>query len=192
MLRETSTFATTGNHFFGRFFLYLNYTAAPLSCPGGNCTNLVHWTAASAGGDFVDGSGSYRPDVRAVGAVNQRLLVNLDGAPVPEVGVDDDDSVPGYEALGDSHKDEWMCFEFEYAGEGANGEVRVYWDGIDHPALHYSTSNRGNAGELWSIPTYDYLELGFAHYQNYGAFVGSFDAWIDEVAVDDERIGCGL
>ena len=97
-----------------------------------------------------------------------------------------------FEALDDSHVGEWMCFEFEYVGEGDDAEVRVYWDGREHPALHYSSNNRGSSGELWSIPTYDYLEFGFEHYQDYGAFVGGFDAWIDEVAVDDERIGCAL
>ncbi|HVU03262.1 MAG TPA: hypothetical protein VHE30_15990 [Polyangiaceae bacterium] len=191
MLRETQTFAKTGNHFFGRFFLYLDRTLDPLSCPGGTCTNLVHYTIASAGGDYVDGGKTYRPDVRAVGAVNQNLLVNLDGGPKPEVGVSDDGKIPGYGGVDASHRDQWMCFEFEYAGEGDTGEVRVYWDGIEHPALHYSTQNRGDKGELWPIPKYDYVEFGLAHYQT-DPTVSSFDAWIDEVAVDDQRIGCAL
>lgn len=191
MLRETKTFATTGNHFFGRFFLYLDYTEDPLDCHTGTCVNLVHWTVASAGGDYVEGGQTYRPDVRAVGAVNQNLLVNLDGGPKPEVGVSDDGSVAGYEGMDASHRNQWMCFEFEYAGEGDAGEVRVYWDGIEHPALHYSTANRGDKGELWPIPKYDYVEFGFTHYQNYPS-VPSFDAWLDEIVVDDERVGCAL
>jgi hypothetical protein len=192
MLRETKTFAITGNHFFGRFFMYLNYTPAQLSCPSG-CTNLVHWTAAAAGGDYLDGATTYHPDVRAVGAVNQGLLVNLDGGPKPEVSVGDGASAPaGYQALDASHVGEWMCFEFEYAGEGDAAEVRVWWDGQEHPGLHYSTANRGDKGELWPIPKYDHLDFGFAHYQNYGGFVSSFDAWLDEIAVDDARIGCAL
>jgi hypothetical protein len=191
MLRETKTFATTGNHFFGRFFLYLPYNADALSCPGGNCTNLVHWTAAAAGGAYVENNTTYHPDVRAVGAVNQNLLVNLDGGPKAEVGVSDDDSAPtGYKALDQSHVGQWMCFEFEYVGEGASAEVRVYWDGQEHPALHYSTNHRGDKGELWAIPKYDYLDFGFTHYQNYSSMVSGFDAWLDEIAVDDQRIGC--
>jgi hypothetical protein len=191
MLRETKTFATTGNHFFGRFFLYLDYTEDPLDCHTGTCVNLVHWTVASAGGAYVEGGQTYHPDVRAVGAVNQNLLVNLDGAPKPEVGISDDGSVAGYEGMDASHRNQWMCFEFEYVGEGAAAEVRVYWDGIEHPALHYSTSNRGLKGELWAIPKYDYVEFGFTHYQNYPS-VPSFEAWLDEIVVDDERIGCAL
>jgi len=58
--------------------------------------------------------------------------------------------------------------------------------------MHYSTARRGKGGELWPIPDYEYLELGFTHYQDYSKFVPSFDAWIDEVAVDSARIGCAL
>jgi hypothetical protein len=192
MLRETSTFATTGNHFFGRFFLYLNYTQDPLDCHTGTCVNLVHWTVASAGGDFMEGGQTYRPDVRAVGAVNQGLLVNLDGGPKAEVGISDDGNVPGYAGMDASHRDQWMCFEFEYAGEGDAAEVRVFWDGVEHPGLHYSTANRGDTGELWPIPKYDYLDFGFAHYQDYSSVVPRFDAWLDEIVVDDERVGCAL
>jgi hypothetical protein len=193
VLRETKTFATTGNHFFGRFFMYLDYTADALSCPGGKCTNLVHWTAASAGGAYVENSMTFHPDVRAVGAVNQNLLVNLDGGPKAEVGVSDDASAPaGYTTLGSSHVKQWMCFEFEYAGVGDSAEVRVWWDGQEHPALHYSTSHRGDKGELWPIPKYDHLDFGFTHYQDYSSVVSKFDAWLDEIAVDDQRIGCAL
>jgi hypothetical protein len=173
--------------------MYLDYTPDPLACSGDVCPNLIHWTAAAAGGEYVAGAKTYHPDVRAIGAVNQRLLVNLDGGPKPEVGIDDDHSAPeGYRALDASHVGQWMCFEFEYAGEGESAELRVWWDGQEHPRLHYSTTNRGNKGELWPIPKYDHLGFGFTHYQDYGAFVGKLDAWLDEIAVDDERIGCAL
>ncbi len=193
MVRETKTFAATGNHFFGRFFLYLDAVPDALQCPGGTCTNLVHWTAAAAGGSYVENAMTYHPDVRAVGAVNQRLLVNLDSGPKAEVGVNDDKAAPvGYTGVDASHVKQWLCFEFEYAGEGASAEVRVWWDGQEHPDLHYSSAHRGDKGELWAIPKYDHLDFGFTHYQDYGAFVSKFDAWIDEIAVDDQRIGCGL
>jgi len=192
VLRETRTFASTGNHFYGRFFLYLNYTTQPLMCDGNSCSNLVHWTAASAGGKYMEGGSTFRPDVRSVGAVNQTLLVNLDGGPKSEVGLNNDTSVPGYGKLDASHANQWMCFEFEYKGKGETGDVRVWWDGRELPAMHYSTARRGKGGELWPIPDYEYLELGFTHYQDYSKFVPSFDAWIDEVAVDSARIGCAL
>jgi hypothetical protein len=193
MLRETKTFAATGNHFFGRFFMYVTYTPDALQCPGGNCNNLVHWTAAAAGGDYMENGNTFQPEVRAIGAVNQGLLVNLDGGPKAEVGVSDNDSAPaGYKGVDSAHVGEWMCFEFEYAGEGDAAEVRVWWDGQEHPGLHYSTANRGDKGELWAIPKYDHLDFGFAHYQDYGAHVSAFDAWLDEIAVDDQRIGCAL
>jgi hypothetical protein len=192
MLRETKSFAQTGNHFYGRFFARMSYAPAPLQCDGNGCTNLVHWTLASAGGNYSEGGQTYRPDVRAVGAVNQGFLVNLDGGPKPEVGISDEHAPTGYTGFDASHVDQWMCFEFEYAGEGEAAEVRVWWDGQEHPDLHYSTNRRGDKGELWPIPKYDYLDIGLAHYQDYGAFVSAFEAWIDEIIVDDERVGCAL
>jgi hypothetical protein len=191
MLRETRTFAQTGNHFFGRFFMLMNYAPPALDCSAG-CKNLVHWTAASAGGSYQENGQTYHPDVRAIGAVNQGLLVNLDGGPKAEVGINDDQGPAGYTGFDGSHVNQWMCFEFEYSGEGDTAEVRVWWDGLEHPGLHYSTARRGDTGELWPIPKYEYLEIGLTHYQDYSSFVSSFDAWIDEIIVDDQRVGCAL
>jgi hypothetical protein len=123
MLRETKTFATTGNHFFGRFFLYLDYTEDPLDCHTGTCVNLVHWTVASAGGDYVEGGQTYRPDVRAVGAVNQNLLVNLDGGPNPEVGVNDEAASPVTRAWTPA-PEPVDAFRTRVRWRGATGEVR--------------------------------------------------------------------
>jgi hypothetical protein len=190
MLRETKTLAATGDHFFGRFFLYLTANIDPLQC-NGECTNLVHWTAAAAGGKYMEGGQTYQPDVRAVGAVNQRLLLNLDGGPKAEVGIDDSNAPAGYTDLDASHVNQWMCFEFEYAGQGDAAEIRVWWDGLEHPGLHYDKDHVGDKGELWPIPKYDHIDFGFAHYQDYSAHFASFDTWLDEIAVDDARIGCG-
>lgn len=191
VLRETKTFAQTGNHFYGRFFLYLPYVAPALQCnANGDCPNLVHWTALSAGGTYKEGGKDYHPDVRAIGAVNQGLLVNLDGGPKPEVGIDDRNAPAGYTKLDTTRMNQWMCFEFEYVGEGASAEIRVFWDGREHPGLHYSTAQRGDKGELWPIPKYEWLEFGFTHYQNYTSYVQSFEAWLDEIVVDDQRVGC--
>ena len=37
---------------------------------------------------------------------------------------------------------------------------------------------------------FDQLLLGWTHYQQYDKIGPNFDVWIDEVAVDGERIGC--
>lgn len=191
VLREVKTFAQTGNHFYGRFFLSLPYLAPALQCnANGDCPNLVHWTAVSASGTYKEGGKDFNPDVRAIGAVNQVLLVNLDGGPKPEVGIDDRNAPAGYTKLDAARVNQWMCFEFEYVGEGASAEIRVFWDGREHPGLHYSTAQRGDKGELWPIPKYEWLEFGFTHYQNYASYVQSFDAWLDEIVVDDQRVGC--
>lgn len=191
VLRETQTFPASNNTVYGRFFLWLDYVPPPLKCDSGGCSNLVHWTAASASGPYTPPGGdkTYTPEVRAVGSVNERLLVNLDGGPEPEVGISDHDAPGGQDA---PVAGKWMCFEFAYQGVGDKAEVRVWWDGLEHPGLHYSPSNTGEKGKVWPIPSYANLDFGFTHYQDYSAFVPGFDAWIDEIAVDDQRIGCDL
>ncbi|MFT3928423.1 MAG: hypothetical protein QM778_38195 [Myxococcales bacterium] len=196
MLRETKTFATTGNHFFGRLFLYFDYVPDPLHCfqpckdCDWTCDNLIHYTIAAAGGQYVSGNTKQDLSVRAVGAVNQNLLVNIDYGGGTEVGLDDKNGPAGYQAVDASHRDQWMCFEFEFIGQGDNAEIRVWWDGREHPAMHYSKSNLGGAKESWHIPTFQFLEFGFEHYQDYSGMRSQMDAWLDEIVVDDERIGC--
>lgn len=200
VLRETKTFKITGNHFFGRMFLYFDHIPDPLNChaecdgcTNWVCDNLIHWTVATAGGTFTPSGGGSTQNlgVRAIGAVNQTMMLNIDYGSGQEVGLDDNKNQPaGYTAMNASHKDQWMCFEFEYVGQGEDAEIRVWWDGREHPALHYSKNNRGGKGELWRIPKYEYLEFGLEHYQDYSKVRPSMDAWLDEIAVDDERIGC--
>ena len=42
-------------------------------------------------------------------------------------------------------------------------------------------------GAEWSMPSFDGIHIGFAHYQTLDR---GFDVWIDGIALDDERIGC--
>jgi hypothetical protein len=190
VLQETKTFAATGNHFFGRLFLYFDKAIPALTSCAGGCKNLVHWTAVTAQGNYTQGGGSQRLGVRSIGGINQELLVNIDYGGGSEVGLGDKNQPSGYERMDASREKQWMCLEFEYVGQGESAEIRVWWDGREHPALHYSTANRGEKGEVWRIPTYDTLEFGFEHYQPYAQFVSGFDAWLDEIVVDDQRIGC--
>ena len=43
-----------------------------------------------------------------------------------------------------------------------------------------------DAGGYWYSPIYDTLRLGWEHYQA----TSSKELWIDDVAVDTERLGC--
>ncbi len=76
----------------------------------------------------------------------------------------------------------WRCMEFMF--DGVASEARVFRDGVE------IVNARGESpleGEEWSMPSFDGINIGFAHYQ----FIDhGFDVWIDGVALDDERIGC--
>jgi hypothetical protein len=96
--------------------------------------------------------------------------------------------VPGHEALPEQ---QWICFELEVSGTGTGAEMRVWWDGVEHTHLHLINGTEGEP--MWPIPEYESMSFGFSHYQEYGAiFPQGFDVWIDEIAVDDERIGCQI
>jgi hypothetical protein len=65
-------------------------------------------------------------------------------------------------------------------GKGKTPKIRVWWDGREHPALHYSKNNLGDKGQLWRIPEYEWLESGLEHYQDYSGLRSRMDAWLDE------------
>ncbi len=60
----------------------------------------------------------------------------------------------------------------------------MWKDGVELPALHATSPFNGVA---FKMPVFDALNIGWAHYQNPEA---GFEVWVDEVAVDAQRIGC--
>jgi hypothetical protein len=135
---------------------------------------LVHWTSAE-----VRGSGG--PTVRALGGISQfnfsnrnNLLFNIDpGGGEKALG----DAAP-YPRITDQL---WECFEVMLT-RGAKDQVRTWWNEEPRTRLDYD----GTWGARFVFPTFSSLALGFATYQN----VGAFEVYIDEVAVHHERIGC--
>ena len=78
--------------------------------------------------------------------------------------------------LGDS---ECCSGFFEWSFDAAQSDAQFFLDGKAIEYLHIDT-------ERSEIPVFDTLAVGFAKYQNTGAFT----VHIDEVAFDSERIGC--
>ncbi len=151
---------------YGR--LFLRFESRPQSM------SLVHWTATE-----VRGSGG--PSLRALGGISQaafsgrnNLMFNIDPGG-GERSVEDAFPRPG---LVDK---EWQCLEFMLT-RGAKDEAQIFWNGERRPKLYYD----GSWGARFKFPTFEQLALGFATYQN----AGSFEVWIDELAIDDERVGC--
>ncbi|MGC4087673.1 MAG: hypothetical protein QM756_07210 [Polyangiaceae bacterium] len=73
--------------------------------------------------------------------------------------------------------DRWTCLEWSFSASPS--EARFWNDGSEVTYLHIDT-------ERSEVPVFDKLAVGFAKYQNTGAF----QVWIDEVVFDPARIGC--
>ncbi len=73
--------------------------------------------------------------------------------------------------------DEWMCLEWLLDSDAQ--EAQYFQDGVPIEYLHIDT-------ERSEIPVLTNIAVGMQKFQQTGAM----RAWVDEVALDDERIGC--
>jgi hypothetical protein len=75
---------------------------------------------------------------------------------------------------------EWQCIEWTYDEPSQSGTLWI--DGAEIPI-------EPGAGHAAEIPVFESLGVGMANYQDAG---DGFTVWFDELAYDDERIGCEL
>ncbi|MFT3711487.1 MAG: hypothetical protein QM817_27955 [Archangium sp.] len=174
--------------FWVRMFLYVREVPPPMHWDNQcMCLNpgVIHWTYAFAQGDTTFGDGVRKPEIRAGDFINEGLFVNEDGMGDgrQEVGQGDEMNKPAGYDMG-MRAGEWQCLEFLWDAPGK--EVKVFWDGREHPSL-----NVKNKAE-WAFPDANFssLTIGLSHYQNYPLLMNGLDVWIDEVAIDPNRIGC--
>ena len=83
----------------------------------------------------------------------------------------------------------WHCAEWFV--DGANQAYQFYWDGaeVTQMRLANGAGNYGSGSNRTHLPmTFTDFRVGFITYQNAPP---GFTAWIDEVAIDTARIGCG-
>jgi hypothetical protein len=73
---------------------------------------------------------------------------------------------------------EWQCIEWTYDEPSQSGTLWI--DGAEIPIV----PGENHAAEL---PVFESLGVGLANYQDAGE---GFTVWFDELAYDDERIGC--
>jgi hypothetical protein len=140
-------------------------------------TEFVHFDLVEGSGPFAGHNNSVRYASTGTGAgtkqSNWSFIYNVqpsgDGAG-PEFGSEGDRSAH-------ARVDDWMCLEWSF---DASEQVAQYY--LDGAAIDYLRIE----GERAEIPVFDSLAVGFGKYQNTGAFL----VYIDEVALDGERIGC--
>jgi hypothetical protein len=178
---ETSKiFPTAKNAYYGRMFVY--FDALPTS------PQWAHWTIAGAKGTSV--AGEIRVGGQFDGKTN-RFGVGSDGGPTGDwTNLDADPQSAGSTQV---PEDRWLCVEWLH--DGAADESRFFLDGVEHPSLHTNrdVKHGGNASAKYDLPDMTAVWVGFWNYDQGKTVVPNhFDVWIDEVAFDDERIGCSL
>jgi hypothetical protein len=172
-ITETKTFPETGNHFFGR--LFFRASAIPATNPP-----VAHWS-------LVAGSGNGTAEIRE-GGINGKWGTGTDNRTDGGTGDwtnEDQDPAGNVKPV---PSNQWACIEWEY--DGAKNETRFWWDGVEHPSMHTtSTKHGGDQSVPYILPQFTQLKIGWMLYQT-PVSPTTFDIWLDEIAVDSQRIGC--
>ena len=178
-IRETKTFPAVNNTYYGRAFFYFAQLPA---APG---MSYAHWTFIAASGTGV--SGEIRLSAQLQGG-NNLFGVGTDSGSDPSgtgdwTNSDDDPSKnPAPVPL-----QKWVCVEWMHKGD--TSETRFYWDATEHPSLYTSSTQHGGNSNAYLLPQFTDVWLGWQEYQGSSE---TFELWIDEIAIDKERIGCVL
>ena len=177
-IRETKTFPATNNDYWGRMFVWFESLPAP---PG---MTYAHWTFAAATGTEVAG------EIRLSGQLqNGKNLFGVgtdNGAALGTGDWTNSDKDPANAPLAVPTK-QWLCIEWLHAG--STNETRFFWDAVEHASLYTSASKHGGNTNPYVLPRFDALWVGWQEYQT---STEKFEMWVDEIAVDDQRIGCVL
>jgi hypothetical protein len=169
-LKNTSIFPVTNNDYFGRMFIRVARFST---------VDWAHWTVGEAEGTG-DGSkirvgGQYKTDAEA-----NRWGVGSDGGPTGDWTTHDTDEGPT-----EPPTSTWVCLEWEH--KGSTNETHFYVDDVLHPSLSTTATEHGGASADYVLPNVTSFWFGWWQYQ---ADPEAFDVWIDELVLDDERIGC--
>lgn len=171
-LRTQEVLPAAAQRLWGRLFFRIG-AARPQDEP------LVHWNLVEA-----EGEGQPLKLFRYGGISNPALgrnhfLWNHEMRPRPagfnELGQDDDRNIQ-------VPPETWVCMEWMFDADA--DESRLFWDGVERPALHIQGEARGVE---FDMPPLRALNLGWAIYQ---PILAEYVVWIDEIALDSTRIGC--
>jgi hypothetical protein len=183
-IETNKIFPIADNTYYGRAFVY--FVALPT--PVGSQT-YAHWTFIAATGDNVSG------EIRVSGQMSNGI--NHFG-----VGTDNRTDTNGTGDWTNSDNDpkgapktvpldQWLCIE--WMNKGDTNETRFYWDGAEHPSLYTSETMHGGNQNPYLLPMFRRVWLGFQEYQQIRDTQNNleqYELFIDEVALDHDRIGC--
>jgi hypothetical protein len=177
-IKESKTFPEANDTYFGRVFVYFkSLPAAPLT--------YAHWTILAGSGTQVDG------EIRVSGQFSS-------GQSLFGVGTDNRVQDSGTGDWTNSDKDPnnmpspvpigtWVCIEWMHKGD--TSETRFYWDDTEHPSLYTSPTMHGGNSNPYILPQFTNVWVGWQEYQT---TTETFELWVDEIAIDSQRIGCVL
>lgn len=158
-----------GNVVFGRMMFWLE-------APPGNTT---HWNNVDASGTIP--GDSTQAHYRYGGQYDGKMMANYDSSPKKS------DCWRHSKTVIPSQR--WACFEWEF--DGPDNTMHAWLDG--EPLSDITIVEKGDGcinhdlSDKWLAPTFQSIALGWQHYQNLS---NSVTMWLDDVAIDDQRIGC--
>lgn len=162
-------FPAPGNVVYGRMMIYMDQTA----------NDGVHWTMIEGSGPLAGKDGVtalYRYGGQHMG----RIMANYETFNLKTDCWDHSDTVMPTKA--------WTCMEWRF--DGPKNEMRFWLDGKELADIHVAGKGEGCGGhdlnDQWLAPTFDKMSLGWESYQN----DDPREAWIDDVIIDDEQVGC--
>jgi hypothetical protein len=169
-INESKSFEATGPVFYGRMFLWVE--SFPVESPQPP-TTVYHWdffeaTGQPDGGGFAVRLGGHN---RASGELFLRLNIEPHSA-LPETGLFDK-NFP-------MKARRWYCIEWFL--DGPKSEARFWYDGVERTDLHWQKTK-----PEYVFPAFRSMKFGW--YEHQGSKT-PYEAYIDEIVLDTQRIGC--
>ena len=171
-IHESKSFGEAGlASYYGRMFLWVE--RFPLEKPQ-LPTTVYHWdffeaSGQAGGAGFVVRLGGHN---RASGELFLRLNIEPHSA-LAETGLFDKNFPMTARR--------WYCIEWFL--DGPNSEARFWYDGVERTDLHWQKT----------MPAYvfpaAFRSMNFGWYEHQGAKT-PYEAYIDEIVIDSQRIGC--
>jgi hypothetical protein len=174
-IKETKTFPALSGTYYARAFVYFAHlpTSASLS--------YAHWTAfastTSIGEIRISGQFQNGKNLFGVGTDSGS---NANGTGDWTTNDNDPAGAPRAVPTG-----EWECIEWEH--DSTDSITHVWWDGVEHPSLATTATHHGGNANPFTIPPITAAWFGWQEYQT---STEEFELWVDEIAVDAQRIGC--
>lgn len=186
MIQESKTFPAVDNTYWGRVFVYFDKLPAHTQPDGG--MTYSHWTFA-----YGQGTGATNGQIRLSGQL-QKTGANY----INHFGVGTDDQSPSGTGDWTNSDDDpagsplgvptgkWACVEWLH--DGKNNVTRFFWDDTEHPSLATTATKHGGVvANQYLMPTFTSTTIGWQEYQ---VSTQTFEMWVDEIAIDSQRIGC--